>query len=167
MQPWQVYGDAAGLSRAVLNLLDNAAKWSPSGTAVSVRLAQVDAAHAELVISDHGPGIPPAERDLVFERFYWATPARGMPGSGLGLAIVKQVVLKHGGAIKVEETDPGAVIDGEPAPGHPCTCFCRAGPDPLFGRTWAIRPAAGTLGRTRGRSQWILSPFRQRGAQAR
>ncbi|MCV7085154.1 HAMP domain-containing histidine kinase, partial [Mycolicibacter hiberniae] len=40
LQPWQVYGDAAGLSRAVLNLLDNAAKWSPSGTAVSVRLAQ-------------------------------------------------------------------------------------------------------------------------------
>ncbi|WP_165592718.1 sensor histidine kinase, partial [Mycobacteroides abscessus] len=72
MQPWQVYGDAAGLSRAVLNLLDNAAKWSPSGTAVSVRLAQVDAAHAELVISDRGPGIPPAERDLVFERFYRA-----------------------------------------------------------------------------------------------
>lgn len=108
LQPWQVYGDAAGLSRAVLNLLDNAAKWSPSGGRVSVRLTQIDGAHAELVIADHGPGIPAAERDLVFERFYRATPARGMPGSGLGLAIVKQVVLKHGGAIRVEETDPRA-----------------------------------------------------------
>lgn len=150
MQPWQVYGDAAGLSRAVLNLLDNAAKWSPSGTAVSVRLAQVDAAHAELVISDHGPGIPPAERDLVFERFYRATPARGMPGSGLGLAIVKQVVLKHGGAIKVEETDPGAVIDGEPAPGTSMHVLLPGRPGPivrpnmgdtavrlLLGATWA------------------------------
>ncbi|EHM19734.1 two component sensor kinase MprB [Mycobacteroides abscessus subsp. massiliense CCUG 48898 = JCM 15300] len=131
MQPWQVYGDAAGLSRAVLNLLDNAAKWSPSGTAVSVRLAQVDAAHAELVISDRGPGIPPAERDLVFERFYRATPARGMPGSGLGLAIVKQVVLKHGGAIKVEETDPGAVIDGEPAPGTSMHVLLPGRPGPI------------------------------------
>lgn len=142
MQPWQVYGDAAGLSRAVLNLLDNAAKWSPSGTAVSVRLAQVDAAHAELVISDHGPGIPPAERDLVFERFYRATPARGMPGSGLGLAIVKQVVLKHGGAIKVEETDPGAVIDGEPAPGTSMHVLLPGRPGPI------VRP---NMGDTAGR----------------
>ena len=53
---WQVYGDAAGLSRAVLNLLDNAAKWSPPGGRVGLRLRQVDAAHAELVVSDHGPG---------------------------------------------------------------------------------------------------------------
>ncbi len=131
MQPWQVYGDAAGLSRAVLNLLDNAAKWSPSGTTVSVRLAQVDAAHAELVISDRGPGIPPAERDLVFERFYRATPARGMPGSGLGLAIVKQVVLKHGGAIKVEETEPGAVVDGSPAPGTSMHVLLPGRPGPV------------------------------------
>ena len=93
---WQVYGDAAGLSRAVLNLLDNAAKWSPPGGRVGLRLRQVDAAHAELVVSDHGPGIPPQERDLVFERFYRSTSARAMPGSGLGLAIVKQVVVKHG-----------------------------------------------------------------------
>lgn len=108
--PWQVYGDAAGLARAVLNLLDNAAKWSPPGGRVVVRLAPVDASHAELVVSDYGPGIPAHERNLVFERFFRSTAARAMPGSGLGLAIVKQVVLKHGGTLLVRETVPG----GEP-----------------------------------------------------
>jgi two-component system sensor histidine kinase MprB len=105
--PWQVYGDAAGLSRAVLNLLDNAAKWSPPDGRVGVRLTQIDPVHAELVVSDRGPGIPPQERNLVFERFYRSTAARAMPGSGLGLAIVKQVVLKHGGALRIEDTVPG------------------------------------------------------------
>jgi two-component system, OmpR family, sensor histidine kinase MprB len=109
---WQVYGDAAGLSRAVLNLLDNAAKWSPPGGRVGVRLAQVDATRAELVVSDHGPGIPPEERPLVFERFYRSAAARSMPGSGLGLAIVKQIVLKHGGALRVDDTVPGGQPPG-------------------------------------------------------
>ena len=105
--PWQVYGDAPSLSRAVLNLLDNAAKWSPTGGRVSVRLTQTDPAHAELVVADNGPGIPPQERRLVFERFYRSASARALPGSGLGLAIVKQVVLKHGGLFRIEDTEPG------------------------------------------------------------
>jgi two-component system sensor histidine kinase MprB len=109
---WQVHGDAAGLSRAVLNLLDNAAKWSPAGGTVGLRLRQVDVAHAELVVSDEGPGIAPEERGLVFERFYRSTSARAMPGSGLGLAIVKQVVVKHGGVIRVGETVPGGQPPG-------------------------------------------------------
>jgi len=104
---WQIHGDPAGLSRAVLNLLDNAAKWSPPGGTVALRLRQVDAAHAELTVSDEGPGIEPEERGLVFERFYRSTSARAMPGSGLGLAIVKQVVVKHGGMIRIGETVPG------------------------------------------------------------
>jgi two-component system, OmpR family, sensor histidine kinase MprB len=107
MIPWQLYGDAAGLTRAVLNLLDNAAKWSPPNGRVGVRMTQTDPVHAELVVSDHGPGIPPHERQLVFERFFRSTAARAMPGSGLGLAIVKQVVLRHGGALRVEETVHG------------------------------------------------------------
>jgi two-component system, OmpR family, sensor histidine kinase MprB len=110
--PWQVYGDAGGLSRAVLNLLDNAAKWSPPGGRVGVRLTQTDPVHAELVVSDDGPGIPPHERQLVFERFFRSTSARAMPGSGLGLAIVKQVVLKHGGALRVEDTVRGGQPPG-------------------------------------------------------
>jgi two-component system sensor histidine kinase MprB len=109
---WQVHGDAAGLSRAVLNLLDNAAKWSPAGGTVGLRLRQVDVAHAEIVVSDEGPGIAPEERGLVFERFYRSTSARAMPGSGLGLAIVKQVVVKHGGVIRVGETVPGGQPPG-------------------------------------------------------
>ena len=109
---WQIHGDPAGLSRAVLNLLDNAAKWGPSGGSVGVRLRQVDSAHAELVVSDEGPGIAPEERGLVFERFYRSTAARAMPGSGLGLAIVKQVVVKHGGMIRIGETVPGGQPPG-------------------------------------------------------
>ena len=81
---WQVYGDAAGLSRAALNLMDNAAKWSPSGGHVGVKMRQLDPSHAELVVSDHGPGIPPHERRLVFERFYRSTTARALPGFGPG-----------------------------------------------------------------------------------
>jgi two-component system, OmpR family, sensor histidine kinase MprB len=123
--PWQVYGDAAGLGRAVLNLLDNAAKWSPADSRVGVRLTQIDAGHAVLVVSDRGPGIPPHERDLVFERFYRSTAARAMPGSGLGLAIVTQVVSKHGGTLMVTDTVPGGqppgtsmhvVLPGRPSP---------------------------------------------------
>ena len=109
---WQVYGDGAGLSRAVLNLLDNAAKWSPPNGRVSLRLRQIDPVNAELVVADLGPGIPPEERSLVFERFYRSMSARAMPGSGLGLAIVKQVVLKHGGTLRIEATVPGGVPPG-------------------------------------------------------
>lgn len=112
VMPWQMFGDAAGLSRAVLNLLDNAAKWSPPGGRVGVTMRQLDPSHAELVVSDHGPGIPPHERRLVFERFYRSTTARAMPGSGLGLAIVKKVVLNHGGLLRVEDTVPGGQPPG-------------------------------------------------------
>jgi two-component system sensor histidine kinase MprB len=122
---WQVHGDAAGLSRAVLNLLDNAAKWSPPGGTVGLTLRRVDAAHAELAVSDQGTGIPPEERGLVFERFYRSTSARAMPGSGLGRAIVKQGVVKHGGMIRIGETMPGGqppgttfsvLVPGQPTP---------------------------------------------------
>lgn len=109
---WQVYGDTAGLSRMALNLMDNAAKWSPPGGHVGVRLSQLDASHAELVVSDRGPGIPVQERRLVFERFYRSASARALPGSGLGLAIVKQVVLNHGGLLRIEDTDPGGQPPG-------------------------------------------------------
>jgi two-component system sensor histidine kinase MprB len=109
---WQVHGDGGVLERAVLNLLDNAAKWSPPGGRVGVRLTPIDPAHAELVVFDFGPGIPPEERQLVFERFYRSTSARAMPGSGLGLAIVKQVVVKHGGTLRVEDTVPGGQPPG-------------------------------------------------------
>jgi two-component system sensor histidine kinase MprB len=132
---WQVYGDSAGLGRAALNLLDNAAKWSPPGGRVGVRLTQVDPTRAELVVSDFGPGISPQERRLVFERFYRSTSARAMPGSGLGLAIVKQVVVKHGGTLWVEDTVPGGQPPGTSVhlvlPGRPITATHPADVDVL------------------------------------
>ncbi len=138
VSPWQVYGDAAGLARAVLNLLDNAAKWSPPGGRVVVSLRQIDPLHAEFVVSDRGPGIPPQERALVFERFYRSTSARAMPGSGLGLAIVKQVVLKHGGSLRVEETVPGGEPPGTAMhvvlPGRPAVVDTEPSPDELATR---------------------------------
>ncbi|MGH8922647.1 MAG: ATP-binding protein, partial [Acidimicrobiales bacterium] len=93
-----VRGRPAALERAVLNILGNAAKWSPSGGVVTVTLAAEDG-FARLVVADEGPGI--AEDDLphVFERFYRAASARALPGSGLGLAIVEQVALQHDGRV--------------------------------------------------------------------
>ncbi|MGH3532464.1 MAG: HAMP domain-containing sensor histidine kinase, partial [Mycobacterium sp.] len=131
--PWQVYADSSGLARAVLNLMDNAAKWSPSGGSVGIRMTQLSPTHAELVVSDHGPGIPLHERGLVFERFFRSATARAMPGSGLGLAIVKQVVLKHGGALRVEDTVPG----GHP-PGTSIYVLLPGRPIPV-----ALHPAPG------------------------
>ena len=131
IRPWQVYGDAAGLTRAILNLLDNAAKWSPPFGRVSVRLTPADESHAELVVADLGPGIPPRERRLVFERFFRSAAARAMPGSGLGLAIVRQVVQKHGGALRVEDTVAGGQPPGTSIyvwlPGRPVISLVDAG----------------------------------------
>ncbi|RVW06761.1 HAMP domain-containing sensor histidine kinase [Rhodococcus spongiicola] len=119
--PWYIYGDQAGLSRAVLNVLDNAAKWSPSGERVDVRMRQVGDRLLELTVDDAGPGIPPEERELVFERFYRSTASRSMPGSGLGLAIVRQVVVKHGGTIAVETSERGGALIRIVLPGEPDT----------------------------------------------
>ncbi|MGH3567785.1 MAG: sensor histidine kinase, partial [Pseudonocardia sp.] len=97
--PWTLIGDATALERAVLNLLDNAAKWSPAGAIVRVRMRPLNDWSLVLEVTDAGPGI--AERDLprVFDRFYRADGARTMPGSGLGLAIVRQVAIRHGGVV--------------------------------------------------------------------
>jgi two-component system sensor histidine kinase MprB len=112
-----------------------------------VRLSQTDPAHAELVVSDYGPGIPPHERQLVFERFFRSTSARAMPGSGLGLAIVKQVVVKHGGALRVEDTVPG----GEP----PGTSIYVLLPGRVISATRPVQAAQPVAGADNGeRSKW-------------
>lgn len=116
--PWIIYGDPGGFGRAVLNVLDNAAKWSPRGASVDVTLRQVDPYRAEISVADAGPGIPEADRRLVFERFYRSDAARAMPGSGLGLAIVRQVVLAHGGVVFVEESERGGALIRMVLPGH-------------------------------------------------
>ncbi len=96
-----VSADGDRLSRAVGNLLDNARKWSPAQGVVSVNCA-----HGAVVVKDTGPGIAPEDLPHVFDRFYRAPAARGLPGSGLGLAIVAQVVKAEGGTIRAE-VDPG------------------------------------------------------------
>jgi two-component system, OmpR family, sensor histidine kinase MprB len=102
LEPTTVRGVPATLERAVGNLLDNAAKWSEPGAEV-----EVEARDGRLVVRDHGPGIPDEDLPYVFDRFYRARAARGMPGSGLGLAIVRQVAESHGGEVVAEHADGG------------------------------------------------------------
>jgi two-component system sensor histidine kinase MprB len=91
--PCFVRADRSRLERAVNNLLDNAAKWSPEGGRIDVTVGR-----GELVVRDQGPGIPDSDLSHVFDRFYRAAESRGLPGSGLGLAIVRQVAEMHGGS---------------------------------------------------------------------
>jgi two-component system sensor histidine kinase MprB len=102
LEPSIVQGVPATIERAVGNLLDNAAKWSPPGAEVEVELRG-----GQLVVRDHGPGIPEEDLPYVFDRFYRARAARGMPGSGLGLANVRQVAESHGGEVVAERADGG------------------------------------------------------------
>jgi two-component system sensor histidine kinase MprB len=94
LSPTRVRGDRVRLERAVMNLLDNARKWSPDGSIVEVEVAD-----GEVVVRDSGPGIDDADLPYVFDRFYRSADARRLPGSGLGLAIVRQVAEMHGGAV--------------------------------------------------------------------
>lgn len=110
LNDWFLFGDPAALGRAVLNLMDNAAKWSPEDGTVRIGLRPVGEDLVELTVADSGPGIPEEERAKVFDRFYRAIQSRSMPGSGLGLAIVKQVIARHGGTIAVEESDDGGAL---------------------------------------------------------
>ena len=107
LMPWYSFGDSAGIERAVLNICDNAAKWSPRDGVVTVRMQTVSDSVMELTVSDQGPGVPEQDRQLVFERFHRSREARAMPGSGLGLAIVRQVVTRHGGTVEIGDADGG------------------------------------------------------------
>jgi two-component system sensor histidine kinase MprB len=100
-----VYGAPSTIERAVANLLDNAAKWSPPGGQVEVAVRQ-----GELSVRDHGPGIADEDLPYVFDRFYRSRTARGLPGSGLGLAIVKQVAESHGGSVVAERPQDGGTL---------------------------------------------------------
>ena len=114
IEPWFVQGDPTGLDRAVVNLLDNAVKFSPAGGKVTVRLSK-----GEYTVRDQGPGIDPADLPRVFERFYRSDSARQLPGSGLGLAIVAQVAEETGGSIKLEPAFGGGTLARMSVPGDP------------------------------------------------
>ncbi len=100
-----VFGVPETLDRALGNLIDNAAKWSPPDREVEV------AVHGgEVTVRDHGPGIDEEDLPYVFDRFYRARSARGLPGSGLGLAIVRQVAQAHGGTVVAERAEGGGTL---------------------------------------------------------
>ena len=105
LTPGSVRAQPALLERAVLNVLDNAAKWSPDGGIVEVWLQRGGV--WTLDVHDYGPGIAAEDIPHVFDRFYRAAAARSMPGSGLGLAIVAQVVGDHGGNVSISVPPEG------------------------------------------------------------
>jgi len=98
--PVEVRAERNHLIQILLNLIDNAVKYSPVGTPITLRLETLDHS-AQLSVSDRGPGIPVQHQARIFERFYRVEAARATGGSGLGLAIVKTLVEGMGGKIQV------------------------------------------------------------------
>jgi two-component system sensor histidine kinase MprB len=126
--PWWVVGEGSALERAVTNLLDNAAKWSPPEGVVTVRIAE-----GVLTVDDEGEGISDADLPHVFDRFYRAEESRSMPGSGLGLSIVRQVVERHSGSVTAGRCPTGGsrltvTLPGSPTPPEPATHEARSIP---------------------------------------
>lgn len=110
-----VVGQRAGLHRAVSCLVDNACKFSPGDEAIVVTVAD----HT-ILVRDHGPGIPTADLDRVFDRFHRADTARALPGSGLGLSIVRDIARRHGGdVIASNDASGGARVGFSVAPMPP------------------------------------------------
>ncbi|MFP3991579.1 HAMP domain-containing sensor histidine kinase [Streptomyces sp. E11-3] len=121
LSPWYVRAEPPALERALVNLLDNAVKFSPRNSTIEVTLHQ-----GELTVRDHGPGIPPDELPHVFDRFWRSPTARSLPGSGLGLSIVARTVQQCGGQVTLRAADGGgtaAVVRlpgaATPPPGTP------------------------------------------------
>ena len=105
LEPSVVCGVAERIERAITNLLDNARKWSPTGGTVDVRVKGT-----MVEVRDRGPGISEDDLPRVFDRFYRAPVARGMPGAGLGLAIVKQIAESRGGSVAAEAAPGGGTL---------------------------------------------------------
>ncbi len=121
----EIVGDAAHLERVLLNLLNNAYKYAPEHSTITLSGHVDQEQWAVISIRDEGPGIPPEQQALLFDRFYRADDARCRKegeGAGLGLSICKRIVDAHGGTITVQST-----------PGKGATFIVRlplAGPDP-------------------------------------
>ena len=109
LRPALVRSQPTLLERAVLNVLDNAAKWSPAGSTIDVSVTR-DGPVWRLEVRDHGPGIIAEDLPHVFDRFYRSASARPLPGSGLGLAIVRQVVESSGGSVSALASPDGGTI---------------------------------------------------------
>ena len=119
--PVLVHGQPDALAVLLRNLVDNALRYTPEGGTVRVQAGQGADGGAELAVEDSGPGIPPAERQRVLDRFYRVPGAPGH-GSGLGLAIVQAVARRHGAQLRVQAS-PGLggarLAVAWPAASHP------------------------------------------------
>ena len=100
--------DPRVLDQVTLNLLSNANRHSPAGGSITISARQVDTA-VRLEVADSGPGIPVAERELIFQPYYRIKREDGaaVPGSGLGLAVARRILEESGGRIWVEEREDG------------------------------------------------------------
>ncbi|CAN5668321.1 ATP-binding protein [soil metagenome] len=107
----RIPGDRASLAILVRNLVDNAVRYSPPGSTVRVGVARDEAeGGASLIVDDAGPGIPPAERSRVLDRFYRREETAGEGnGTGLGLAIVKNIADRHGATLTLGESPAGGL----------------------------------------------------------
>jgi two-component system sensor histidine kinase MprB len=114
LQPWFVRAEPSALERAIVNILDNAVKFSPEGEAIDVILKA-----GELTVRDHGPGIPTEELPHVFDRFWRSPSARALPGSGLGLSIVARTVQQSGGEVSLQPAQGGGTVATLRLPGAP------------------------------------------------
>ncbi|MEV5915903.1 HAMP domain-containing sensor histidine kinase [Streptomyces chartreusis] len=114
IQPWYVRAEPAALERAVVNILDNAVKFSPEAGTIEVALHD-----GVLTVRDHGPGIPADELPYVFDRFWRSPSARALPGSGLGLSIVARTVEQAGGQVTLSHADGGGTVATVRLPGAP------------------------------------------------
>lgn len=101
-----VWVDPVQLDQALTNVVENAIAYSSAGGMIRITVVHFRSM-VEIRIADSGPGIPPEERERVFEAFSRGEEARSKPGSGLGLAIARAVVLSHGGSIKIEDAPGG------------------------------------------------------------
>jgi signal transduction histidine kinase len=112
-----VHGERNALAALVRNLVDNAIRYSPAGSLVEVRVRNLEGA-AVLQIDDAGPGIPDADRERVFDRFYRRSE-NAESGSGLGLAIVRSVTAAHGASIELARSARGGLSVSVRFPGNP------------------------------------------------
>jgi len=107
-----INGNSDALKQLVWILVDNAVKFTPDGGHVRMGLSSENG-HVHLTVADEGPGIPEADRERIFQRFYQADPARASDGSGLGLAIAQWIAVEHGGTISARNGERGAVFEVE------------------------------------------------------
>ena len=104
-----VYADGVLIGQVLVNLLENAAKYTSAGTLISIS-AHANRDEMTISVADEGPGLPPGEEKRVFEKFHRAAPEGPQSGVGLGLSIAKAIVQAHGGAIEAENLPLGGAV---------------------------------------------------------